>query len=252
MDEFNIFRESALEVNSMLVERTALETQGMALVLSGAIPPYIDLTETATSVRLVLNNPASLQSSKGTDDGLKCLETGSVTSSGADGKLGGEGGEREPRRATFLRRSSTPAQDAWVRQELAIRFDPRSSHRPQKRRSLRRCCPGFLVLRSSRGRGLASVDRTTIGSGRLAAGEAWRWRRSVRTSCLSRRYRRSANCYNLGRPLCQICWAIRRVTGTCRGTGVQYLLARSRLRLLLNRRCRRRRPSKLQVFETWL
>lgn len=52
------------------VDKAALEIRAMALVLSGAIPPYIVLAECANSVELVLNNPASLLPSKGTDDGV--------------------------------------------------------------------------------------------------------------------------------------------------------------------------------------
>ncbi len=49
----------------------ALETRAMALVLSGAIPPYIDLRETYLAVQLVLDNPASLLPSKGTDEPVR-------------------------------------------------------------------------------------------------------------------------------------------------------------------------------------
>ncbi|HIB67461.1 MAG TPA: hypothetical protein EYO33_20755 [Phycisphaerales bacterium] len=104
--EYRKFLEYGIDQTNMQHERSALETRAVALVLSGAIPPYVNLVETVKDIELVLNNPASLLPSKGTDDGLKCLETGSITSSGADGKLGGEGGDRESGRTTFLERSS--------------------------------------------------------------------------------------------------------------------------------------------------
>ena len=41
-------------------DKAALEIRAMALVLSGSIPPYIDLAETMKSCDLVLNSTASL------------------------------------------------------------------------------------------------------------------------------------------------------------------------------------------------
>jgi len=77
LKEYRKFLEYGIDQTNMGHEKTALEMRAVAMVLSGAIPPYINLVETVKDVELVLNNPASLLPSKGTDDGLKCLETGS-------------------------------------------------------------------------------------------------------------------------------------------------------------------------------
>jgi len=53
MEEYDNFQANTIGTADEVPREAALETRAMALVLSGAIPPYIDLEETA-------NNPASL------------------------------------------------------------------------------------------------------------------------------------------------------------------------------------------------
>jgi len=60
MDEYGIFLGADGSSDERTESEAALETRGIALVLSGAIPPYIDIAETASACRLVLANPASL------------------------------------------------------------------------------------------------------------------------------------------------------------------------------------------------
>jgi len=60
MEEYESFLGVDADPAGEGLERSTLETRAMALVLSGAIPPYIDLVETANSIELVLGNPASL------------------------------------------------------------------------------------------------------------------------------------------------------------------------------------------------
>lgn len=60
MEDFDNFQANAIGTGDEVSSEAALETRAMALVLAGAIPPYIDLEETANSIQLVLGNPASL------------------------------------------------------------------------------------------------------------------------------------------------------------------------------------------------
>jgi len=60
MEEYDNFQANTIGTADEVPREAALETRAMALVLSGAIPPYIDLEETANSIHLVLGNPASL------------------------------------------------------------------------------------------------------------------------------------------------------------------------------------------------
>ena len=60
MEDYSKSLEEIPDDDAASFERAALETRAMALVLSGAIPPFIDLVETCKTVQLILDNPVSL------------------------------------------------------------------------------------------------------------------------------------------------------------------------------------------------
>jgi len=143
MEAYKHFRFLDEPLPAAQFDKAALEVRGMALVLSGAIPPYIDLEETATACDLVLANPASLLPSKGTDDGVKLPRNWQeiVERCGRKARWG-RGGQREYVSTTFLMRAPSLRRDDADRRGPVLQTYPRSTRTLQRRRRPCWCCPG--------------------------------------------------------------------------------------------------------------
>jgi len=60
IDMHEKFLGGVVDEDGPVLTRAAMETRAMALVLSGAMPPHIDLDITVLEIRDLLNDPAGL------------------------------------------------------------------------------------------------------------------------------------------------------------------------------------------------